>query len=94
MKLLKVWSSFLQIQEWDFFTFLTCCNLAGLWTKCGKNQYKKKEHNQHSSLLSIGITFALLKCHRSIDNFNNFNDKKEFSHGNSKSGHESQIMTP
>ena len=40
--------------------------------QCGKNQYKKKEHNQHSSVFSVKITLILFKCHRSIDNSNNF----------------------
>ena len=50
----------------------------------GKNKYKKKEHNQHSSMnkefknndpwqIFIKITFILLECHRSIDKSIDFN---------------------
>ena len=34
----------------------------------GKNQYKKKEHNQQFSVESVLVTFILFKCHRTIDN--------------------------
>ena len=49
--------------------FLIC------WLDCelnGKYQYKKKEHNQHSSMFSVKITFILFKCHGSADNVNDF----------------------
>ena len=82
-----------------------------IWLDCepyGNNQYKKKEHNQHSSVFkefknnnSLAklrkITFILFECHRS--NFISFcyrervHNNKEFSHGNSKPCLESQIRT-
>ena len=45
------------------------------WLNCeqyGKNQYKKKEHNQQFSVQSVMTTFILFKCHRSIDNSTDF----------------------
>ena len=41
--------------------------LLGWWLdceQCGKNQYKKKGHNQQFSVQSVMITFTLFKCHR------------------------------
>ena len=41
------------------------------WLDCeqyGKNQHKKKEHNQQLSVQGVMITLILSKCHRPIDN--------------------------
>ena len=64
----------------------------------GKNHYKKKQQNQHSSV----INFKLFKCQPSIDNSIDFyllfysekvHDSTEFSCENSKPLCESRITT-
>ena len=59
-----------------FFGNLRLRFLKISWLNCeqyGKNQYKKKEHNQQFSVQSVKITFILLKSHRSVDNSNDYN---------------------
>ena len=66
----------------------------------GKNQYKKKEHNQQFSAQSITITLISFRYHRSIDNSTGFiflsccekaSDNKGYSSENSKPRGESRI---
>ena len=68
VKLMEVWSCFFENLWIKFFW-----NYLRLDSEqYGKNQYKKKEHNQQFSVQSVMVTFALFKCHRSINNSINF----------------------
>ena len=42
------------------------------WEQVGNNTRKKKEQNQHHSVLSVKVTFILFKCNIYIDNSNDF----------------------